>query len=414
MRYSSRRLKYLVTSNDDVLPENHPREDLITYAEISDVSAGRPVHWQKPIAFGKAPSRARRLVRNGDVIVSTVRTYLRAIAQINDAPENAVVSTGFAVLRPREIDSGYLGYALLSESFVNQVISRSVGVSYPAINSSDVLNIAVPVPPLDEQRRIADYLDHETAEIDALIAEQSRLDNLLAERRSSAVEAGFSPLLENLVSLKLLGNLQSGITLGARYDGELETRPYIRVANVQAGRLDLSSVHVVEVPESVARSKTLREGDVLMTEGGDRDKLGRGAIWSGEVPNAIHQNHVFAFRCGEELSPQFLTYFLESSTARRYFESTASQSTNLASTNSTLVKNLKVPNVLVQKQRVIAAELDKQLQLIETSRFDLQSSMRLAQERRAALISAAVTGQIDITEKRTPVAEELESALAEA
>lgn len=91
-------------------------------------------------AFAAAPSRARRIVRDGDVIISTVRTYLQAIAAISDPPTNLIVSTGFAVIRPRPgvLDPNYCRYALRESRFLWEVQGRSVGVSYPAINSSDL------------------------------------------------------------------------------------------------------------------------------------------------------------------------------------------------------------------------------------------------------------------------------------
>jgi type I restriction enzyme S subunit len=100
--------------------------------------------------FIDAPSRARRVVRHGDVLISTVRTYLKAIAPVKNPPENFIASTGFAVVRHgSDAAPGYLAYALRTDGFVGEVISRSVGVSYPAINSRDLMNITIPAPPPD-------------------------------------------------------------------------------------------------------------------------------------------------------------------------------------------------------------------------------------------------------------------------
>jgi type I restriction enzyme S subunit len=127
-----------------------------------------------------------------------VRTYLKAIAPVVNPPSNLVASTGFAVVRPRhELEPGFLKYALQEEHFIQQVISRSTGVSYPAINASDVAKISLNLPGSSEQLAIATFLDHETAKIDALIAEQQRLIELLQEKRqaviSHAVTKGLNP-----------------------------------------------------------------------------------------------------------------------------------------------------------------------------------------------------------------------------
>lgn len=148
--------------------------------------------------FEKAPSRARRVVRDGDVIISTVRTYLEAIAAIDNPPENLIVSTGFAVIRPNPyLHKGYAAYCLRANGFIKEVVARSVGVSYPAINASDLVNIKVPEPTYEEQEKIAGFLDHETAKIDTLIDKQQQLIQLLKEKRqaviSHAVTKGLNP-----------------------------------------------------------------------------------------------------------------------------------------------------------------------------------------------------------------------------
>jgi type I restriction enzyme R subunit len=133
--------------------------------------------------FHEAPSRARRKVRDGDILVSTVRTYLKAIAAVHEPPANLIASTGFCVIRSAsELDVGYAGWAAKSERFVAEVVSRSVGVSYPAINASQLADIEIPLPPLATQRRIATYLDEKTGRIDALMAKKRALLGLLAEK----------------------------------------------------------------------------------------------------------------------------------------------------------------------------------------------------------------------------------------
>jgi type I restriction enzyme S subunit len=163
-----RRLKYTASINDEALSETTDPDYEFVYVDISSVDAAKGVVATEVYRFEDAPLRARRIVRDGDTIVSTVRTYLRAIAPIRDPDDNLIVSTGFAVVRPRKLDSGYLSYALRSPFFVETVVSRSTGVSYPAINAPEVGNIGVSIPPLDEQCAIASFLDRETARIDAL------------------------------------------------------------------------------------------------------------------------------------------------------------------------------------------------------------------------------------------------------
>lgn len=185
-----KRINVIASLNDDALPETTDREQEITYVDIGSVSLSAGVEKFEVFTFKDAPSRARRKVKDGDVIISTVRTYLKAIAPIVNPPENLVVSTGFAVLRAKsDVKSSFTKYALQSNGFLDEIISRSTGVSYPAINASEIGFIKIPVPSLPEQTQIANFLDQETAKIDTLVAEQEKLIKLLQERRSALISA---------------------------------------------------------------------------------------------------------------------------------------------------------------------------------------------------------------------------------
>ena len=183
------RLKYTASINDEALTETTDPDYEFVYVDIGSVDAAKGIVATETYRFEDAPSRARRIVRDGDTIVSTVRTYLRAIAPIRDPDDNMIVSTGFAVVRPRKLDSGYLSYALRSPFFVETVVSRSTGVSYPAINAPEVGNIGVTIPTLDEQRSIAAFLDRETARIDMLIEKVEKSIETLREYRTALISA---------------------------------------------------------------------------------------------------------------------------------------------------------------------------------------------------------------------------------
>lgn len=162
-------IKFFATYNDEALPDGTDPDLMLNYVDISSVSLVEGIQKVEQVEFEKAPSRARRIVRDGDTIVSTVRTYLKAIAPVRRPIENMIVSTGFAVIRPdRTMNPDYLGYFIQSEGFVGEVVSKSNGVSYPAINPGDLVGILGLRPPLEEQAEIVRFLDEKTAEIDKL------------------------------------------------------------------------------------------------------------------------------------------------------------------------------------------------------------------------------------------------------
>jgi len=308
-------------------------------------------------------------------------------------------------------------------------------------NYSEMKNISLAVPPSDEQSAIAAFLDRETGKIDALIAEQEKLLTLLAEKRqatiSHAVTRGLttlpgadlnatfgggpkgegkdSPSSPNapmkdsgvpwlgevpahwkVTRLKFVASVQTGIAKGKDNQGkETITVPYLRVANVQDGHLALEQITMIDIePEQLDRYR-LQVGDVLMNEGGDFDKLGRGAIWNGEIDDCIHQNHVFAVR-PHAVSSRWLNQITGSRYAQFYFMGRSKQSTNLASISSTNIMELPVLLPPVEDQAAILAFLDNENARLDALYDSSTQAISLLKERRSALIAAAVTGKIDV------------------
>lgn len=184
-----KRLKYITDCNKLSLPEDTNEEYSFYYVDISSVDLIKGIINKEYMSFGEAPSRARRIVRKGDTIVSTVRTYLKAIASIKE-DENIIVSTGFAVISPKKIiNSNYLSFFLQNEIFINMIVANSVGVSYPAINPSELINLSVLLPPIYEQTSIANYLKNEIYKIDSLCQEIVSAIEKLKEYRSALITA---------------------------------------------------------------------------------------------------------------------------------------------------------------------------------------------------------------------------------
>ncbi|WP_412495072.1 restriction endonuclease subunit S [Shewanella algae] len=154
------KLKFVTAINSRVLAENTPSNKQIEYVDIGSVSFENGIEKTERFAFKDAPSRARRLAKEGDIIVSTVRTYLKAISAVDEKHSNSVYSTGFAVLEPLDmLCSTFLAYFTKSDAFTIQVTLDSKGMSYPAINSSDLSNLTVVLPPKHEQEDIVEFIE---------------------------------------------------------------------------------------------------------------------------------------------------------------------------------------------------------------------------------------------------------------
>ncbi|WP_020146742.1 restriction endonuclease subunit S [Thioalkalivibrio sp. ALJ15] len=294
----------------------------------------------------------------------------------------------------------------------------SVSAAQPGLAVDRIRNLMTGLPPTEEQEVIAAFLDHETGKIDALIEEQRRLIELLKEKRqaviSHTVTKGLDPNVPMkdsgvewlgevpahwaVAALRWYATVQGGVAKGKKYgpDEPVVLRPYLRVANVQDGHLDLSEVYDVPVSLTELNRYELREGDVLMNEGGDSDKLGRGAVWQGQIEGCLHQNHVFAIRPSRGLSANWLSMFTRSDSARAYFYLYSKQSTNLASISSRNVMSCLVPIPSPKEQSEILEQLSEALVRIDELVSKTDRAIALLLERRSALISAAVTGKIDV------------------
>lgn len=179
-------LKYVVSFNDENLSTNTNINYLFRYVDIGSVNFENGIEKYEEMTFENAPSRARRIVKKDDIIVSTVRTYLKSITKIID-DDNVIVSTGFAVLRPIKINHTFLEYICKSNYFCDTVNSLSVGVDYPSINLDKLKNIISTIPSFNEQKEIADYLDEKCEKIDNIVKLKEEKINKLNEYKKSLI-----------------------------------------------------------------------------------------------------------------------------------------------------------------------------------------------------------------------------------
>ncbi|MCK8067861.1 restriction endonuclease subunit S [Cobetia sp. 1CM21F] len=310
------------------------------------------------------------------------------------------------------------------------------GATVESLDSELVDSTKIPMPSKKEQTTIAAFLDHETARIDALIDEQQRLIALLKEKRqaviSHAVTKGLDPNVPmkdsgvewlgevpahwGVGSLRWYATIQGGVAKGKDYDDATPVveLPYLRVANVQDGHVDLSEVKEINIAIKEVNRYLLQPKDVLMNEGGDNDKLGRGTVWEGEIEKCLHQNHVFSIRTNEALSPYWLAEFTRSSSARSYFYLHSKQSTNLASISSSNVMSCPIPLPSYSEQEKILRFIKAECNRLDVLASTGLQSISFLQERRSALISAAVTGKIDVRDWQPPEASQTAAKPAEA
>ncbi|MBD2797650.1 restriction endonuclease subunit S [Xenorhabdus sp. 18] len=323
------------------------------------------------------------------------------------------------------VDAKYLYYLTLTIQFSRY----STNTALPSMTQEHLSNYKFAVPKAESDRKqIINFLNHETAKIDNLIDKQKQLIELLKEKRqaviSHAVTKGLNPDVPMKDSgvewlgevpthwivrrLKHTSSLQSGMPKGKDLTGKNSISvPMLRVANVQDGYLDLVDVHNIDIEPNQLERYLLRDGDVLMNEGGDNDKLGRGAIWTAPINNCIHQNHVFAIR-PSSIESEWLDMLTRATYAKFHFYRVAKQSTNLASISSTNIKETPLLIPPKKERDEILKFVNFQLRKIKATEEYSIKQVVLLQERRTALISAAVTGKIDVRNWVAPNTQDVE------
>lgn len=395
-------LRYLTRINTRVLPELTSPELTFKYIDISQVDSNGTLSLpEEELCFGEAPSRARRLASVGDTVVSTVRTYLRAIAWVPATAEPLVFSTGFAVLEPVEVESRFLAYACRSEPFVAEVVARSTGVSYPAINPSDLASIALPMPEAQEQRRIADFLDDRVDRIDRIIAGRRRQADLAVFARLASMSERMDELAADF-GVAPLRRFTSGIEQGASPVGE--DRPaepgeagVLKTSAILAGSFRPDQNKVVPIDVVDARF-LVHNGDVLVTRGsGSAHLVGDAAVARPHNGQPLYLSDLTYRLKALRLLPDFACLSIISARGRADLGSLVRQGSGPAKARGEDVLAVGVPRAPIAVQKSVVADwLDLELHGTRGS-STLDTSIRILGELKQSLITAAVTGELDVT-----------------
>lgn len=309
----------------------------------------------------------------------------------------------------------------VSNNLKREVEQSSVGSVIQFIKLGDLQNFNITFPKYEEQEKIANYLEEKCFQLDSVIEKTKvsivEYQKLKQSIITQAVTNGITPerLMKEsgvnwignipedwkVTQLRHCASIRSGITLGKTYskDTEVFEMPYLRVANVQDGYVATNDMAVLRVSKDEIEKYSLSAGEVLMTEGGDRDKLGRGCVWDGRIAPCLHQNHIFAVKVKEKLlNPYYLEYLTASSVGRTYFDVTAVKTTNLACTSSSKVLAFTIPLPSVEEQNKIVDYLKEKCGCIETIISKKEQFISEMENYKKSLIYEYVTGKKEVPE----------------
>lgn len=392
-----KRIKNVSKINEKALNEKIDKFYQFRYIDIGNVNQNGIINEPEIISLFEAPSRARRIIRKNDIIVSTVRTYLKAVAFIDFNVLDYIVSTGFAVLTPNnKINAKYLAYYSQSETFIDLVIRFSTGVSYPAINSSTLADICIVQPSLNIQTKISNYLDTKTQAIDKKIKLLNKKANYYKEYRKSIITEAVCKGLDKNVKFK-----NSDINYINDIPQHWKTERIKDLFNIGRGRVIGQELLVEEGKYPVYSSQTENNGCLgyIETYDFDNDLL----TWTTDGANAgtvFRRSGKFNCTnvCGtlipkrKNLDLDYVVYALqESATHNKRIDTNGAKIMN----NEMAVINIAFPPL--KEQTEIARYLDDKTQTIDKIVENINTQISTLKELRKTLINDAVTGKIKVT-----------------
>ncbi len=292
----------------------------------------------------------------GQVLFVKRRAYQRKVAVADFA---GVCSGDIYVLDTKDPDvllPELLPFLCQTEGFFEHAVGTSAGSLSPRTNWTQLDTYEFALPPLAEQRRIAEVL----SSIEALLESLKVLLDCVERLANSTVEDLLRP--ESMLAMSLLGDLADiryGLTVNRNRRETRRKIPYLRVANVYRGQLDLGEVKDIGFLDGDDKY-ILQLKDILVVEGhANPEEIGRAALWNNDIEQCAHQNHLIRVRCKDGLDPEFLLIFLNSTLGRRYFLAHAKSTSGLSTINSTVVREIPVPNVELDQQKYIVTVVNE-------------------------------------------------------
>jgi type I restriction enzyme S subunit len=371
--------------------------DEIPFFPMDQIPLGR-IHVSEFTPKPLAKLGSGTYVENGDLMVAKITPSFengkQAIVDIET--DFAYATTEVIPMRGRkgESDTLFLFFFLLHPEVRSDLAGKMEGSTGRQRLSKTVLgDRLIPLPPLPEQKKIAHILSTVQRAIEAqerIIQTTTELKKALMHKLfteglrnepQKQTEIGLVPESWKVLPLSDCAIVQTGIAKGRKVKAEEAVEvPYLRVANVQDGYLDLSEMKTITIKKSENQRYALQNGDVVLTEGGDFDKLGRGFIWHGQIDNCVHQNHIFAVRPDtSRITSEFFAYQAQSPYGKRYFLSVAHKTTNLACINTTKLKAFPVLLPPRQQQLDIVNAchtIDEKIRVAKSKQTQLQDLFR--------------------------------------
>ncbi len=414
-------LKFHVLVNQKTLDENTPPLQKIFYMDIGSVHEGGIIDTPETLEYFEAPSRARRIVTENDTILSTVRTYLKAIAFIDKKNQNNICSTGFAVISPKkELIPKFLYQILSSKKYIETIMANSYGVTYPAINSSIIGTFPCIIPKVHEQKQISEFLEQKIEKINSKISKNEKLIKKLHEKKQAIITHSVTKGLDPSVLMKdseiewieetpehwkfyrlkyIFDTIQNGIW-GENPIGNENDIICIRVADFNRTNhsIHLNNPTVRNISSDEKTKHHLKKGDILLERsgGGEKQPVGFTVIYENDI-DAVCSNFISKLRPKNDFNSNFLNYFFSARYMNRENIKYIKQTTGIQNLDLDYLSQIySLPSLNEQKK--ISRFLDDVTEQIDLLILKSKNQKEKLYEFKQSLISLVITGKIDVRE----------------
>lgn len=360
------------------------------------------------------PARAETLdvykvCRAGDLVFNKMSVRAGAVGV---AQEDGLVTYHYEVMRPHDADPRYLVHLMKSEWFIGELIRRERGIGAgdqsASVRTTEVpfrilRAIKAPIPDLEGQGTIADILDIETAQIDTLIARQEQLITILRERRSAEISAATEEVGPLVPLRRIVGRIRQGASPNCEKvpgDGVTEWA-VLKTGCSNSGRFDPTENKRLPDDEAPNPEHAVNSGDIVLSRSNTGALVGMAAVVKGFYPRLLLSDLNYAITLHGETDPEFVAYAMRSGQSRAVLTASAKgTSSSMQKLSQRDVLNLEIALPSRESQHRIVQQLDAKVSAIDTLITKAERFIELSKERRSALITAAVTGQVDMTTDR--------------
>jgi len=379
-----------ITNRD---PKREPDSKFV-YVDITSIDTSTKTITEPKNLLGKdAPSRARQIIQTDDVIVSTTRPNLNAVAKISKDFDNQICSTGFCVLRPNqdELDSGFLFHFVKSKDFIQSLSDLVKGALYPAVTDKDVRAQFIPLPPLDEQRRIARRLNERLAAVES--ARKAADEQLQAAYQLPSVylrdvfESKDAKKWEVKKVLELCRRIDYGYTASA--DSAIKEPKFLRITDIQDGKVNWAQVPGCKINSNEEQNNLLSDGDIVFARTGAT--TGKSFLLR-KPPRAVFASYLIRLQHNDEVTADYLYAFFQSDS---YWQQIRENARGAAqpNVNATLLGQITLPIAPVREQERIVSAINDKLDEISKMTCAIESQLAEINHLPTSLLREAFAGQ---------------------